>query len=412
MVYFVSKLVKRIIFSRLRSHLNTFPSLSPFQSAYRKFHSTETALLRIQNDLLLGIENKQVSALFFLDLSAAFDTIDHEILLTRLQTHFGISGSANNLLSSYLQNRSQSVKINSHISRPIAVPTGIPQCSVLGPLLFSLYTTPLSELLSASGLSSHLYADDTQLYISFPPSESSISLTLLSSTLDAVHAWFTSNRLLLNPSKTEHLLIGTPQQRSPVATWVSSLTLTCHLISSVCQSSFYQLRQLRQIRPCLDLNSATIIANSLVSTKLDYCNSLYYGLPESSITPLQRVQNSLARIVHPSVKRRHHISPVLKKLHWLPIRQRINHKIATITYKTLYNHQPSYLHNLITHITTSGHRSSDKTLLETHRITSSNGHRSFLYAAPTILNSLPLSLRQSPSILSFRSGLQTHLFPP
>ena len=397
-----------------------------------KFHSTKTALLRIQNDLL-GIENKQVSTLVLLDLSAAFDTIDHEILLSRLQTHFGISGSAHNLLSSYLQNRSQSVKINSHISSPTPVPTGVPQGSVLGPLLFSLYTTPLSELLSASGISFHLYADDTQLYISFSPSDSSISLTRLSSTLNSVHTWFTSNRLLLNPSKTEYILIGTPQQCSKLTStdlifagnmlsptpsshnlgviFDSDLSLKNH-ISNVCQSSFYHIRQLRQIRPCLDLNSTTIIANSLVSTKLDYCNSLYYGLPESSITRLQRVQNSLARVVHPSVKRHHHISPVLKKLHWLPIHQRIIHKIATITYKTLHNHQPSYLHNLITHVTTSGRRSSDQSLLETHRITSSNGRHSFLYAAPTIWNSLPLSLRQSSSILSFRSGLKTHLFPP
>src|ERR1041385_3260828 len=100
----------------ISSHLQSFPSLSPFQSAYRPFHSTETALLRTQNDLLLAIDKKQVSALVLLDLSAAFDTIDHQILLTRLSSYFGINGSAINLLSSYLLHRTQSVTIGSHIS--------------------------------------------------------------------------------------------------------------------------------------------------------------------------------------------------------------------------------------------------------------------------------------------------------
>jgi hypothetical protein len=278
-----------------------------------------------------------------------------------------------------------------------------------------------------------MYADDTQIYISFPPSDSSTSLAKLSSTLDSVHAWFTSNRLSLNPSKTEYLIIGTPHQRAKMVSSVipfsdnqlhptpsarnlgfifdSDLSHTKH-ISSVCQSSFFHIRQLRQIRPCLDQNSATILANSLVSTKLDYCNSLYYGLPASSIKRLQLVQNTLARVVVTSVKRRHHISPILKKLHWLPINQRITYKIATIIYKTLQNKQPSYLFDLLTQVTPSGRRSSTKFLLDLPRLTSSNGRRSFTFAAPTIWNSIPLALRQSSSIMAFRSGLKTYLFPP
>src|SRR5271170_8009092 len=99
-------------------------------------------------------------------------------------------------------------------------------------------------------------------------------------------------------------------------------------ISSVCKNSFYHIRQLRQVRSSLDYKSAIILANSLVSSKLDYCNSLYYGLPSSSLSRLQSVQNSLARLVVPSVRRTDHVTPVLKKIHWLPIPQRITFKIA------------------------------------------------------------------------------------
>ena len=95
---FLSKVLERIIHSRINSHLQTFPSICPFQSAYRKFHSTETALLRIYNDLLLASNKQKVSALVLLDLSAAFDTIDHNKLLCRLSSNFGFSGTALSLL--------------------------------------------------------------------------------------------------------------------------------------------------------------------------------------------------------------------------------------------------------------------------------------------------------------------------
>ena len=116
--------------------LESFPSITPFQSAVRQFHSTETALLRIQNDLLLAINKQKVSALVLLDLSAAFDTIDHKILLSRLSSFYGLSSTALNLIASYLLNRTQSVSIQSHSTPPSSIFTGIPQGSVLGPLLF------------------------------------------------------------------------------------------------------------------------------------------------------------------------------------------------------------------------------------------------------------------------------------
>lgn len=431
---FLSKLLERIIHTRLITHLNTFSSLSPFQSAYRKFHSVETALLRIQNDLLLAIDKRQVTALILLDLSAAFDTIDHDILLARLSSTFGITGPALDLITSYLTDRHQFVCIDSDSSNLAPLNTGVPQGSVLGPLLFTLYTTPISYLLQDSFMSFHLYADDTQLYISFSPHDHLDSLRHLSATLDSVYTWLSANRLVVNPSKTEYLLIGSKFQRSklisssvifkgnilsptPTArnlgvTFDGELTLTKH-ISSVTSSCYHVIRQLRQIRSSLDHNSSVLLANALVSSKLDFCNSLYYGLPQSSIHRLQLTQNSLARVVCPAVKRHDHITPTLRRLHWLPIISRITYKVALVTYKTLHNQSPSYLNSLLVpYIPTRHLRSSDKHLLTFPPIKSSTGRRSFSFAAPTIWNSLPLALRTATSLQSFRAALKTHLFPP
>src|SRR5271170_3988548 len=213
---FVSKVLKRIIHTPLTNYLHSFPSICPFQSAYRKFYSTETALLRIHNDLTLSINEQKVSALVLLDLSAAFDTIDHHILINRLSSAFGISDSALSLLTSYLLDRSQFVSIDSTSSSHSMLHTGVPQGSVLGPLLFTLYTTPLSYIFTNTSISYHFYADDTQLYISFSSTDSESSLSLLSSTLDSVYAWLHDNRLSVNPLKTEYLLIGNPQQQRKI----------------------------------------------------------------------------------------------------------------------------------------------------------------------------------------------------
>ena len=161
----------------------------------------------------LSINNKKVSAPVLLDLSAAFDTIEHFILLTRLANNFGITGTALSLLSSYLNGRSPSVSIGNS-STLIA---GVPQGSVLSSLLFCLYTSPFSQNFSLTLLFPIIcMLDDTQLYISFNSSDSAHNLSILSSVLDSVYSWFISNRLGVNPSKTEYFLIGNFQQRAKV----------------------------------------------------------------------------------------------------------------------------------------------------------------------------------------------------
>ena len=167
---FLSKILEKIVASRLNSHINSSHTSNDYQSAYRKFHSTETALLKIHNDILSSMDDGRVTALTMVDLSAAFDTIDHTILLRRLSDWFGVSGKALDWFKSYLTGKSQRIKLGNCLPCRSDLSFGIPKGSVLGPLPFTLYTTPLISD------HHHLYADDSHLYISFSSGNSAAAL--------------------------------------------------------------------------------------------------------------------------------------------------------------------------------------------------------------------------------------------
>ena len=369
-----------------------------------------------------------------LDLSAAFDTIDHSILVDRLCSYFGIEGKVLQLLVSYLKDRFQVINIGQTKSEPKRLSTGIPQGSVLGPLLFSLYITPLAQLLSFHGVKYHFYADDTQIYVSFSPSDSLPNLSRLSDILNITKNWFHANKLALNTSKTEYMIIGNKQQcnklpdeskqllfdaqiinrtedaRNLGVIFDSNLSYRQH-ISNVCRSSFLNIRTVSRIRNLLDIETTKMLVCSLVTSRLDYCNSLLFGLPDCTINKLQLVQNSIARLVVPGTRKFDHISPILKELHWLPIRKRIDFKIAVLTYKTLASKSPEYLYQYLNLLPDSNRRSSGKKILSIPRISSENGRRSFAYASASVWNSLPVALRLNPNLESFKKDLKTFLFP-
>ena len=164
---FISKIIEKVVSNRLQAHINSNKLNYPILSAYQKFHSTETALFRVHNDISVSLDKGHVTALTLLDLSAAFDTIDHNTLTNRLAEWYGVYWMALSLFKSYLCGRHQKIKIDKSFSDPSLLEHGVPQGSVLGPLLFSLNTAPLSTIISNYGLSHHLYPDDTQIYISW-----------------------------------------------------------------------------------------------------------------------------------------------------------------------------------------------------------------------------------------------------
>ena len=176
---FNSKILENVVANRLQAHIKNNHLSNPLQSAYRKHHSTESALLKVHNDIIISIDQGEVTALTLLDLSVAFDTIDHATLTNRFSDWYGISGQAQIWFSSYFRNRHQSQKIKDTLSDKVTLSYGVPQGSVLGPVLFTLYTTPLSAIISSFDINHHLYADDTQIYMSPSVSNAKESLTNL-----------------------------------------------------------------------------------------------------------------------------------------------------------------------------------------------------------------------------------------
>ena len=401
------------------------------QSAYRRRHSTETALLKITNDIYEGFDNRQSTILVALDQSAAFDCIDHSTLISRLQHTFGVTGQVLAWLSSYLQSRQSFVRWDDVSSATSVVAYGVPQGSSLGPLLFSLYIVPLSAVIQSFGLMHHQYADDTQIYISVPNDELAVKVDCLERCTAGVHIWLLSNGLQLNPQKSEVIQFAVGRGRAQVdvdtisisdvdihpSPAVKSLGVTLDRqlsfdqhVANVCKACYFHTRALRHVRPSLPDDVAKTVACSIVGSRLDYCNSLFAGMSASNFDKLQRVQNTLARVVLRRGKY-DHISSALAELHWLPVKQRVSFKVATLAFNVKRENQPSYLRDLLCDYAPSRClRSSTQDFLRVDRSRTVISSRAFRHVAANSWNSLPSSIRNCNNLCTFKSKLKTHLF--
>ena len=182
-------------------------------------------------------------------------------------------------------------------------------------------------------------------------------------------------------------------------------------VTNICKNCFFHLRKIARIKEYLSTSDIQTLVHAFITSKLDNCNSLLYGLPKFLIDRLQNVQNCAARLVTGS-KKYDHITPLMKQLHWLPISQRIIYKIVLITCKSLNGSAPHYINNMLKPYTPSANlRSSSKRLLTIPSVKLVNyGERSFSYAAPKLWNALPEYIRKSETLPIFKTRLKTHIF--
>ena len=246
------------------------------------------------------------------------DNVDHSILPNRLSSKLGLNGTALDCFRFYLSSRSQRVSDGGAASDKFDLRYGVPQCSCLGPLLFTVYACALFDVVEKHLPTVYCYADDSQLYFSFSPKAHSGQADAIERCIQDIRQWMSQDKLLTNDAKTELLLIGTRQQlakitidgitvghsviapQSPVrnlGVWLdSNLSMGDH-ITKTSSAAFYYLYNIRRIRKYLSKECTETLIHAFISSRLDYCNSLLYGLPAYQIQKLQRVQNSAARLV-------------------------------------------------------------------------------------------------------------------
>ena len=281
----------------------------------------------------------------------------------------------------------------------------------------------------------HSYADDTQVYISAPAIDAPSTITSFVQCVEDINIWMARNRLKMNSDKTQVIWLGTGQQlkkitidelvllstKIPFAVSVNNLgvhvdrelSMSSH-VDSVCRSGFFQLRQLRVVRSTLTPDCAKMLVHAFISSRLDYCNSLLFGVSSDQLRRLQSIQNAAARVIS-GIRKFDHITPVLRDLHWLPVTHRITYKLAMLVHKCLHGKAPSYLADCCIPVgSLSGRRqlrSATTGQLSVPRTNTNIGRRSFSVCGPSTWNSLPAALRSSDlSAGSFGRELKKHLF--
>ena len=299
-------------------------------------------------------------------------------------------------------------------------------------MAFSLYSGPLQDIITHHKLKCMMYADDTQVYILIEENRRSDAILKLQACILDIKHWSAQNCLKLNTDKTEVLHFTSkfrPSHQLECVTlddMVVNTVVDCarnlgvkldkHLtmnayVNDICKAASFALHKIGTIRPFLSEKSTERLVHAHVTSRMDFCNSIFYGLSDIQINKLQRIQNSAARLVT-RTRNRDQITPVLRKLHWLPIRYRIQYKILSLTFLCLQGLGPSYLQDLIQkYCPTRNLRSKSKSLLVCpSTFTRFYGARSFAVAAAELWNSLPDSIKQVETIEKFKTALKTHLF--
>ena len=398
------------------------------QSGNKQWHSTETSLIKTTDVILKAIDDKKLTAVVLLDMSKAFDSLDHDILISKLKD-VGLSSEALNWFTSYLTNRYQSVRINSTLSEALNLESGVPQGSILGPLLFSIYVNDLPSITSKCPTES--YVDDTKMYMCFSAKECDSTMLFINEDLERIRNGCIQNLLLINPGKTQLMVYGSRQivAKLPECSQLSllgkaltpnesikdlgvnfdrNLNFNEHIIKvpAQCMSA---LGQINRVKHVFNKELLITIINSLVFSKLFYCSSVWSMISEGNIKKLQSVQNFAARIIG-GLRKYDHVTPILKELQWIPVKKHLFYRDAVLAFKCMNGLAPNYLSSLFTTrdaVSRRTTRQSDQVNLPL--FTSVKGQNSFKYRIAKLWNELPPDIKLCGSISVFKFNLKKEL---
>jgi len=357
----LSKVYERLVLSQIKEHIDRHNILHERISGYRKGHSTTTVLLRFRDDILRAMKRGELTMAIFADFSKAFDTVDHTRIVKKMH-NMGFSKHFLHWILSYIGERRQFVQINDKTSELVDVQFGVPQGSILGPVLFNFYANDLNDIHDCTAFQ---YADDTTFIKHCAPSDLDTTVGELNSTMRALEGWSSNSNLLLNAKKTKQMLISTDQMSRVhkledqvpqinangevlervtlhkfLGVWIQeNLKWTKHVTKTV-SSCFAALSVIKKIRNMVPKALKKQLVEALVLSKVDYNDIVVYPLPQYLETKLQRVQKSAASFVN---NRYAKMADVIG-LGWLPVKERTEMHLLRTTHRALYDtHWPSYL---------------------------------------------------------------------
>ena len=420
----ISKILEKIAYKRLYSFLNMNNLLIPNQYGFRKNHSTDYAILQLSDKIIDSIAKKEHTVGVFMDLSKAFDTMDHCILIRKLKT-YGVRGTVLSWFEDYLRNRQQYVIFKSKKSNISTVKCGVPQGSILGPLLFLIY---MNDIVNASPLLTYvLFADDTNVFYSH--TDLNILITTLNLELNKLSSWFKSNKLSLNINKTNcmyfknihskyapyfNILIDDmPIIEKEVTTFLgvmidSNLTWNSH-INNICMLVSRGIGILYKLKYCLSQKSLFMLYNSLILSHISYCNIVWGNSNKMKIMLIYRLQKKALRICTHSYYIAH-TDPIFYELKTLQIADIHIFQTAIFMYKFWINTIPlafrnifvynSSIHSYPTRHSSDFHLTNPKIIM---------AYKSIRHHGPDIWNALPDKIKHSASLYSFKASMKKYL---
>ena len=420
----MSKVYERIVLTQLSEHIEISTTYQSTQHGFRKSHSTITCLLKLRDDILRAMDKGEITIGVFADYSKAFDTIDYECLIRKLHT-LNFSKVFLYWLVEYLKERTHFVQIDDKKSETLISGFGVPQGSILGPVLFNLYVADLN--LHLKSCESLQYADDTSIYIQCKPKEINAAVSNITEDIENMQIWSQASNLVFNEKKTKSMYFctrrlqqahdlkdnqfviklnkGTLQQTNEMkilgVIFDNHLTWKIHT-NKVIKDCFSTLRTLRSISRLLPYQVKKQLATTLILSKLDYGNVVTSNLPRHLLKSLQKVQNAAAGFV----LRRHATTEDVIKLSWLPIQQRLEYSLAVLAYKSINGMCPENM-NVRTKIDRRNLRSNQENVGP--MIECNEKAKTFQHDAALVFNSLPKKIREVNKISMFKTNLKNFL---
>ena len=425
---FFSKMVERVVSDQLNKHMVKNALHESTQFGYKEFHNTETMMLGVIDEVLRGFDENLATVVIFLDLSAAFDTIDVEKLLEIMQEEIGVGGVVLQWFRSFLQNRTQKVKIDNMYSESLNVPCGAPQGSVLGPKIFNINVRSQPMVFKRCMFSTSSFADDSngrkQFALTF---QFHVMNTEITNCLRSIIDWSNAHFMKINPDKTEIMLlrpaslnkeviingiifegdcIRFSNEVKNVGVWIDKNLIMDKHINFIVSHCYKILKDIGRIKKCLQQSHLENLVHAVVSSRLDYCNSLFANIGKSNLQKLQKVQNSAAKLIL-GKRRRDSASTALRELHWLNIESRITFKLLLLVHKVLRGRCSS---NLSLEYKGFNGRPEDYLKLRTPNFKTVYGTRVFAFNGSRLWNALPTHIRAEEDIDEYKRRIKTLLF--